>query len=134
MKLTPQSAQQLANEEQVCNYIGDILSGTYDESGEIIIDVFKYNISDWKNTGQYINALHAAQKEVSGGQIAGLVLSILGCFSLCMYACVLHSNLTKKGLQWKPRRGKYTDPTDISRQNSGIVMGRSRSGPNGPLV
>jgi hypothetical protein len=132
--LPPQSAQQLANEEQVCNFIDNIVSGTYDESGDIIIDSSKYNISDWRNKDQYINVLHAAQKEVTGGQVAGLVLSILGCSFLCMYACVLHSSLTKKGLQWKPRRGKYTDPTAISRQNSGIVLGRSRSGPNGPLV
>jgi hypothetical protein len=123
----------LANEEQVCNFIGNIVSGKYDEGGEIIIDAAKYNISDWKNKSQYINVLHAAQQEVSGGQIAGLVLSILGCFFLCIYACVLHSGLTKKGLQWKPRRGRNTDPTAISRQNSGIVMGRSRSGPS-PLV
>jgi hypothetical protein len=118
----------------VCNFIDNIVGGKYDESGDIIIDVYKYNISDWKNTNQYINAYNQAKKDVSAGQVAGLVLSILGCFFMCIYACILHASLKQKGLQWRPRRGKNTDPTAISRQNSGIVMGRSRSGPNGPLV
>lgn len=118
----------------MCNFIDNIVSGKYDESGEIIIDVYKYNSSDWKNANQYINAYNAAKKDVSAGQVAGLVLSIIGCFFLCIYALILHASLKNKGLQWKPRRGRNTDPTAISRQNSGIVMGRSRSGPNGPLV
>jgi hypothetical protein len=118
----------------VCNFIDNIKTGKYDENGEIIIDAYQFDLSHWNDAGQYNKIYNAAKEDVTPVQIAFLVITIVGCFILSVAACCLHGSLTRKGLQWRPRRGKWTDPTDISRQNSGIVMGRSRSGPNGPLV
>jgi hypothetical protein len=115
----------------VCNFITNLIAGTYDETGEIIIDAnsWVFNSSNWKSQAEYLKEYNLLKSQVTSKQIAGLVLGAIGCLSLWIWACCLHSALTKKNISWRPRRGKHAYDDDLSRQNSGIVMGRSRSGP-----
>ena len=60
--------------------------------------------------------------EVSPLQIVLLVASISACAILAAWSSSLHKSLTKGGLKWKPRQTE-----EIARQDSGIVVGRSKS-------
>jgi hypothetical protein len=129
-----QSQQQSDNSEMVCNYIGNLLSGSYDETGEIVIDAnsWVFNSSNWRAQGEYLKQYNSLK--VKGGQIAGLVITALACVVMWIWACCLHGSLSKKNISWRPRRGKHAYDEELTRATSGIMMGRSRSGPNGPLL
>ena len=123
-----QSKNQFLNEEQVCGFIESIRLKTYDESGEVILD----NNLSWQNWKQEVRIQREAMRP---GLKAGLVLSALAAAGMAVYACFLHGLLARKNIPWRPKREKGEDPTDIARQNSGILMGRSRSGPGqAPLI
>jgi hypothetical protein len=113
-----QSLAQSHNEKAVCSFIESLTSNTYNEHGEVsAFDSFSYG---WKG------ALKAPQMD--SGILAGLIITSMLAVSMGIAACVLHGALARKNIPWKPRRSKGEDPTDIARQNSGITMGRSRSG------
>ena len=118
----------------VCNFIGNLLSGSYDESGEIVIDAnsWVFNSSNWRSQGEYRKQYNSLR--VTGGQIAGIVITALACVVMWVWACCLHGSLSKRNISWRPRRGKHAYDDDLTRQSSGILMGRSRSGPNGPIL
>lgn len=118
-----QSLAQSHNEKAVCSFIESLASNTYNEHGEVT--TFDSFSSGWKS------ALKAPQME--SGILAGLIITAMLAVSMGIAACVLHGALARKNIPWKPRRGKGEDPTDLARQNSGITMGRSRSGVN-PLL
>jgi len=107
-------------ENMVCYYISNIVAGVYDEYGEIYLD----------NDGVkgYITAVIKQTSEV---QVVALGAVIFTCIIFMMYAGYLHRALTYRTSggngedEWAPRKGLYYG--DISRQNSGIVIGRSRS-------
>lgn len=128
-----QSSNQEENEEQVCNFIDNLQTQKYDEYGEIIMDGSqgsKYSIdfvhTNWRDPNQV--KAQAEKTGVTAGQAVGLALTMAACLVMGIWACCLHSTLARKNIPWRPKRGKnLTEPTDISRQHSGIVMGRSRS-------
>jgi len=133
------SEQQLANEDMVCQFIANLQSGTYDESGEIVIDnslfsAWHFNFSNWLHKEEYQKEFSEVTYGTKPWQVVLLCLAIVACLVMWVWACCLHGSLSRKNIPWRPRRGKDVDPTDISRQNSGIVMGRSRSGPNASLI
>ena len=74
---------QEAQEELVCDYISSLKSGTYDESGEIIISGASSVVGGGSKT--------------TGGQKFALTFFILGTVGLAVYAAMLHSKLTKGG-------------------------------------
>jgi hypothetical protein len=113
-----QSLAQSHNEKAVCSFIESLTSNTYNEHGEIsAFDSFSYG---WKG------ALKTPQMD--SGVLAALIITAMLAVSMGIAACVLHGALARKNIPWKPRRSKGEDPTDLARQNSGITMGRSRSG------
>ena len=135
-----QGYQQAEQEDLVCDFITSIVSGSYDESGTIILDNWWYfNTSNWRDADTYMKEYQSVKRMVSTSvapwQIAALVIGGLACLYMWVWACCLHGSLARKKLTWRPRRSRDTPPDDISRQNSGIVMGRSRSGPGTtPLI
>jgi len=138
-----QSFNQEANEEQVCNFIDNLQTQKYDEYGDIVLDasqlkngyVIDFTGTNWRDPDQV--KAQAQKTGVTAGQAVGLALTMAACMVMAVWACCLHSTLARKNIPWRPKRGKLTEPTDITRQNSGIVMGRSRSGMSGkatPLI
>lgn len=137
------SSNQELNEETVCNFIDNLQTQKYDEWGDVVLDqsqiktgyVIDFAGTNWRDVDQV-----KAQAEKSGvtvGQAVGLAITMAACLVMAVWACCLHSTLARKNIPWRPKRGKLTEPTDINRQNSGIVMGRSRSGMSGknaPLI
>jgi hypothetical protein len=74
---------QEAQEELVCDFISSLQSGTYDETGEIIISGGSSVVGGGSKT--------------TGGQKFALTFFILGTFGLAVYSAMLHSKLTKGG-------------------------------------
>ena len=74
---------QASQENTVCDFMSSLKSGTYDESGEIIVSGSRVSGSGGKAT--------------SGGQKFALTFFILGTLGLAGYAAVLHSKLIKGG-------------------------------------
>jgi len=76
-------ANQEEQEELVCDYISSLKSGTYDESGEIVV--------------QGGSSVVGGGAKTTGGQKFALTFFILGTVGLAVYAAMLHSKLTKGG-------------------------------------
>ena len=136
-----ESSNQAEQEDTVCNYIETLLAGTYNEEGEIVIDnSWYFNTTNWRSASEYMhefqNAKNFAAENLKPYQIVLLVLLPIACLLLWIWACCLHSALRRRNIPWKPRRTRDMTMDDISRQNSGIVLGRSHSGGPGttPLI
>jgi hypothetical protein len=82
---------QLAQEEVVCDFVQSLKSGTYDESGEIIVSGASSSIGGGNST--------------TGGQKFALCFFILGTIGLAVYAGVLHSKLTKGSVNFSSNGG-----------------------------
>jgi hypothetical protein len=129
-----QSLTQYKNEDSVCSYIDSIRYNTYDHNGEIVLDqTASWNPISWKKE------MSAQSRVMSKGLKAGLIITSLAAFGMAVCALVLHGMLSRKNVPWrairKPGEDPFVDPTDLARQSSGIVMGRSRSGPaTTPLI
>lgn len=76
-------ANQEAQEELVCDYISSLKSGTYDESGEIVV--------------QGGSSVVGGGAKTTGGQKFALTFFVLGTIGLAAYAGSLHAKLTKGG-------------------------------------
>jgi hypothetical protein len=76
-------ANQLAQEEVVCDFIESIKAGSYDEVGEIVVNGLSTSSGGGAKT--------------TGGQKFALTFFILGTVGLAVYAAMLHSKLTKGG-------------------------------------
>lgn len=76
-------ANQEEQEELVCDYISSLKSGTYDESGEIVV--------------RGGSSIVGGGAKTTGGQKFALTFFILGTVGLAGYAAMLHSKLTKGG-------------------------------------
>ena len=138
-----QSANQESNEEQACNFIDNLQTQKFDEYGDIVVDssqlsngyVIDFAGTNWRDPDQV--KAQAQKTGVSAGQAVGLAITIAACMVMAVWACCLHSTLARKNIPWRPKRNKLAEPTDIQRQSSGIVLGRSRSGMSGkaaPLI
>jgi hypothetical protein len=82
---------QLAQEEVVCDYMSSLMAGTYDESGEIVVNGGSVSSGGGSST--------------TGGQKFALAFFIIGSVGLAAYAAVLHSKLTKGGKAELSRQG-----------------------------
>lgn len=72
---------QLAQESVVCDFVESLKAGSYDETGEIVVNG--------------ANASIGGGAETTGGQKFALTFFILGTVGLAAYAATLHSKLTK---------------------------------------
>jgi len=118
------SQYEIDQEARYCAFIENIISGVFDESGEIMLKPEQFDFADWRNPHQY------KKLRMSVGQAVGLSFSIILCVALLAAAAVTNRALTRQSTPWKPKR-----ELSLSRQNSGILMGRSRSGPGAaPLI
>jgi hypothetical protein len=124
-----QSENQAQNENAVCNYIDALTSNTYNEFGEVSVTG-----TNWASPLAWNRAFASQSRAMSRGMKAAISITALAALGMSIAACVLHSMLARKNIPWKPRRSKGQDPTDLARQNSGITMGRSRSGPGTGIV
>lgn len=119
------SQYELDQESRYCSFIENIIYGAYDESGEIQLKPEQFDFADWQNPRQY------KKLRMPVGQAVGLAMSIVLCVALLAAAAVTNRALTRPSTPWKPSR----EDVALARQNSGIVMGRSRSGPGAaPLI
>jgi hypothetical protein len=124
------SEAEIEQETRNCAFINNIAYGTYDEKGDIQVTSPTFDFSDWKNPEQY------RKVKLPASQAIGLALSVLLVVCLSATAIFMNRSLNRKDMPWRPRRfGRNLDPDSLSRQQSGITMGRSRSGPgNTPLI
>jgi len=115
-------------EQRYCNFIDNIVYGSYNENGEIKLRADSFDLSDWRNPEQY------KKLRMPAGQAVGLALSILLVVALSALAFITQRSLTRRSTPWKPKRIS----SSVERQDSGIYMGRSRSGSvpaaNPPLI
>jgi hypothetical protein len=120
--------QEMDMETRYCSFIDNIVYGAYDEQGEILLKRETFDFSDWRNADQY------RKLQMPASQAIGLAFSILLVVTLFASAVSTHRSLRRQSTPWSPKHGSM-DPNALSRQNSGIVMGRSRSGPgSAPLI
>ena len=120
------SQYELSLESRYCSFISNIISGSFNESGDVMLKAEQFNFQDWRNPRQY------KKLRMSVGQAVGLSISIILCIALLATAAFTNRALTRQSTPWKPKR---VPETALARQNSGIVMGRSRSGPGAtPLI
>ena len=126
------SETEIAQESLTCAFIDNIVYGTYDQQGDIVLTSPTFDFSDWKNPEQY------RKVQLPAGQAIGLALSVLLVVCLSAVAIFMNRSLHRKDMPWRPRRfGRKVnmDTDEFSRKQSGITMGRSRSGPgNTPLI
>jgi len=87
-------------EQRYCNFIDNIVYGTYDEMGEIKLKADTFDFQDWKNPDQY------KKMKMPAGQAIGLALSVLLFVSLAALAFITQRSLTRRGTPWRPRRFK----------------------------
>lgn len=84
-------ANQVAQEELICDFISLLQSGTYDQSGEIDVSGGRTTESDGTKT--------------TGGQKFALTFFIIGTVGLAGYGVVLHNQLTKSAKADLSRQG-----------------------------
>jgi len=121
------STNQEAQEDTVCDFISDLLTNSYDEYGEIVLqqDGWMTYVPDILNT-------------IPKWQKYALSASILSVICMFVYACYLYRKITRRKIIWYPRgrKGYSTsypgmEPTSINgRLHSGIIQGRSHSSGN----
>ena len=124
-----QTTSELQNEQNTCNFIDNIVYGTYDEQGEILLTSPTFDIRDWQNPAQY------RKLRIPAIQVIGLALSLILVISLFAMAVYTKRALRRKDsltTPWRPRRYKASEAPEITRSPSGITMVRSRSGNNSP--
>ena len=112
-----QQEVQEQNEETVCTFIHNIVTGTYDEYGEIYLGG-----SGLKTYIKYVSKFTPFQQWT-------LVISILLVLGLTSYSIYLHRLVTTNRFVWRTRRGysndPKSDPSKFGRDHSGIMSGRS---------
>jgi hypothetical protein len=74
-------ANQLSQEEVVCDFIDSVKVGSYDEQGEIVVN---------GGSGSY-----GGGAKTTGGQKFALTFFVLGTVGLSVFAAMLHTKLTK---------------------------------------
>jgi len=132
-----QYAEAVAQEDLTCDFIDSVVMGNYNEMGFVNLDE-NYQVegqgqreSSWMANNMYAEEYGHYITEVTPMQVFGLLASMLAVGILAVWSMTLHKSLTKKG-PWRPRRGFRSNAPanaaqDLSRQNSGIVLGRSAS-------
>lgn len=92
-------------EQRYCNFIDNIVYGTYNEYGEIKLKNDSFDLADWRNPEQY-SKVHSVNMPV--GQAVLLSMSVLAVVALSALAFVTQRALTRgRSSPWKPRFGKF---------------------------
>jgi hypothetical protein len=132
---------QAQEEENVCTFISSIFFNTHSESGTIDLNVnWYFNASNWRSSSEYMNQFsnvkEYASEKLEPWQIFLLVILPIACIYLWLRACCLQCAIRRRGNSWRPRGSRDIGAFDLSRQNSGIMSRRSRSGGAGnvPLI
>merc|ERR1712151_61720 len=118
------SEQQEDNEYSVCSFISSVVTGVYDENGLIYL-----NINQYRKDIQLNEYMRYATKveEVTLLQIVGIfVLAAVGVI-LMVWSCFLRRAIGKKMTIQEQEEVDALAAQQLSRQDSGIVMCRSRS-------
>ena len=89
-----QGYNQEANEEEVCGFIKNVVTGQYDEQGYIYLDATQYEKDNRGNR-------YAETGEVTAGQVWAILGLIALCSLLIIWACFLHRSLTRN-TPWRP--------------------------------
>ena len=109
-----------------CDFINSVVVGNYDEMGFVNLNENGSRHNSERQGKSFV-------QEVTPVQVFGLCASLALCGVLAGWSYALNRSL-QKDKPWKPRGGfnvmslAKNETTDITRQNSGIVTGRSRSG------
>lgn len=127
-------AEMMAQEDLTCDFIDSVVSNNYNEMGFVDLgnDYTVEGQPGWMANNMYAQQYGHYITEVTPLQIFGLIFSCLAVVILGMWSVSLHRSFSKQG-PWRPRRGFRSNAapnaaqTDLNRQNSGIVMGRSAS-------
>jgi len=117
---------QISQEEATCEFLEAIRSGK-SESNSIVISSASFDLADWRNLDQYKNL------GIPFIEVIGLIVSISLVIILSITLCLTQRQFNEVKTPFKPRMP--TDGVKFSRQDSGIGMARSRSGPGKtPLI
>jgi len=120
------SQYELDLEKRSCAFIENIISGSYDQSGDILLKPETFNFADWRNPRQY------KKLKMPASQAVFLSLSIIVFIASAAAAIFTHRSLTRTSSPWRPKR---MTPDELVRAQSGIGFARSQSGPSdSPLV
>jgi hypothetical protein len=129
-----QSYAQYQNEQTVCSFISSLNSNSYDKNGQVYLDSNGW-AEQWRNPSNWQQEFNMESEAMTAGKKAALILMAFATTAMAVFACWLHGSLARKNIPWRPKRKIGEDPTDLSRQNSGIGVARSRSGQaSAPLI
>ena len=111
-----------------CDFIESVIVGNYDEMGFLVLE----NSTEVASSGNFFTSAASSYnqftRQVTPLQIFGLCASILACAIFGMWALVLTRNVSPPKF-WRHQRtgarGNVPASGPITRQNSGIVLGRS---------
>ena len=122
--------EAMAQEELSCDFIDSIVMGNYNEMGFVNLEDSDFQ-SGWLKNNMYAQEYGHYITEVSPLQVFGLVASIAAVGILGVWSTSLHKSMSKKG-PWRPTRGVRNvaapgSAADLGRQDSGIMLGRSRT-------
>eukprot|EP00529_Nitzschia_sp_RCC80_P015932 CAMPEP_0113496608 /NCGR_PEP_ID=MMETSP0014_2-20120614/30209_1 /TAXON_ID=2857 /ORGANISM="Nitzschia sp." /LENGTH=681 /DNA_ID=CAMNT_0000390535 /DNA_START=234 /DNA_END=2279 /DNA_ORIENTATION=+ /assembly_acc=CAM_ASM_000159 len=85
-------------EQRYCNFIDNIVYGSYDETGEILLKPDTFDLAEWRNPSQY------KKLKMPAGQAIGLALSATLVVALSALAFFTHRSLTRQSTPWRPKR------------------------------
>jgi hypothetical protein len=85
-------------EQRYCNFIDNIVYGSYDESGEILLKPDTFDLAEWRNPEQY------KKLKMPVGQAIGLALSATLVVALSALAFFTQRSLTRQSTPWRPKR------------------------------
>ena len=117
-----QSSRQEDNEKKVCNFIDALMTNSYDEYGEVILD---NSVFHWKTYASTV-------RQMTGFQKFMMSISTMLVVFLSGYSCYLHRKLSRRKFRWTPRSfgdafGNTTPILASERMQSGIMAERSQS-------
>jgi len=120
----------IVQEDLSCDFIDSIVMGNYNEMGFVNLEDTDSQ-SAWLKNNMYAQEYGHYITEVSPLQVFGLVASLCACAILAVWSMTLHKSMSKKG-PWRPTRGVRSvaapgNTADLGRQDSGIMLGRSRT-------
>ncbi|KAL7508341.1 hypothetical protein ACHAXN_005428 [Cyclotella atomus] len=123
-------ANYYSNMDLSCEFIESVVKGAYDEMGFVKMenqtDISEMNFF----TKTFVKPAQTFTQEVTPLQIFGLVSSIGACALFALWAIVLAKNISPKKVCRNARRGFRSNlPAQgpVTRQDSGIVLGRSQT-------